>query len=257
MFQLFHLDLSNDMYELIKKMIYNMSNINKYKKNKNFDKAKEMFLRFRYPPAIEFGKNTEYITPDIVIYEEDDELKIRLNEEYYPEINIEHIESLEQDAFVKPKIREALDLIDALSMRQATLYKVGLMIIEYQYDFLKGGDVKPMKLQDIADSLDRNTSTISRAMSNKYISTPRGTYSIKSFLSNAIDNKYSSTMLKDFIQNVVKEEKINEILSDEMITKKIQDELGITIGRRTVAKYREHIGIATSADRKRVGGNGR
>lgn len=74
-----------------------------------------------------------------------------------------------KDEFIKTKIKEARDLVDALEMRKATLYKIGLMIVEYQYEFFKGGEIKPMKLKDLAEEFGHAPSTISRAISNKFL----------------------------------------------------------------------------------------
>ena len=96
-------------------------------------------------------------------------IEISVNDEFYPEILLDTEGLDDKNEFVSSRIKEAKDLVDALDMRKATLHKIALMIVEYQYDYFFGGDMKPMKLKDIADDLGRNPSTISKFLTKIYI----------------------------------------------------------------------------------------
>ncbi len=148
------------------------------------------------------------------------------------------MENLEKDEFVRPKIKEARDLIDALNMRKATLYKLGLMIVEFQYDYFKGGAIRPMKLQNIADELGLNVSTISRAIANKYLASNRGIWPIKSFFSTAISEDTSAAAIKEYLKTLFATESRKKPLSDEAALKFV--------------KYRMALGVASSSERKKL-----
>jgi RNA polymerase sigma-54 factor len=152
--------------------------------------------------------------------------------------------------FVKMKLKEAKDLVDALEMRKATLYKLGLMIVEHQYEFFLGGDIKPMRLKDLSEDLDYNQSTISRAISNKYLECNRGVISLKDFFSTAIDEDLSNTSIKEFIKEIVKNENRDRPLSDIKILELIEKKFSITLSRRTITKYRKQLDISSSSERK-------
>ena len=157
--------------------------------------------------------------------------------------------------FLNSYIKEAKNLVDALEMRKATLYKIGLMIVEHQYDFFLGKDIKPMRLQDLAEDLQRNASTISRAIANKYLACERGVIPLKNFFSTALDEEgeTSNAAIKDYIQNLIKNENKKKPLSDEKLLALAQKEFqNIQIGRRTIAKYRQQLKIANSSERKKL-----
>jgi len=135
-------------------------------------------------------------------------------------------------------------------MRKSTLYKVGLEIIENQYEYFNGGKLRPMKLQDIADALEHNSSTISRAIANKYIECNRGIIPIKEFFTTAIDEDTSNSSLKDYLIKLIKEENRQKPLSDIKIVEQIQKKFDIKLGRRTVTKYRLQLNIESSGERK-------
>jgi len=248
LFQLDNLDIDENLYLFTKEIIENFEYIENYQNEPMFKEALYIIQQFNIVPAIEYIKN-EFIIPDIIILNNNGELEIKLNEEYYPEINIK--DNLNGDKFVKDKLKQAKSLIEALELRKSTLYKIALMIVEFQYDFFKGGVIKPMKLQDIADELGYTTSTISRAISNKYILCDRGIIPIKQFFSKALDENISNREIKDFIKELIKNEDKNRPLSDEKITQIIKEKFKINIVRRTISKYRENMKIPTSRERKR------
>lgn len=143
-------------------------------------------------------------------------------------------------------------MIDALNMRKSTIKKIGLMLLEYQYDFFIGGDIKPLKLKDIALELGHNPSTISRAISNKYLECNRGIYPLKNFFSAAITDDTSNTSIKDFILECIKCENKKSPLSDVKILELVEYKYKIKMVRRTITKYRKQLNIASSGERKRL-----
>ncbi len=253
LFQLEDFDLEDEVYKKACKIIDNFENINSLRKDENFKKALEIIKKLKHPPAIEYIQNEglKEKIPDIFIDFTKDGIEVRLNEDFYPTVVID-TKGLKEDKFVKEKIKEAKGLINALSMRKETLYKVALMIIEYQYDFFTGGEKKPMKLSDLAKELGYNASTISRAISNKYLSCNRGVVSLKSFFTTAIDDDVSNDSVKNLIIEIVKNEDKRKPLSDSKILAIIEEKLKIKLGRRTVAKYRKQLNIAGSSERKKI-----
>jgi len=210
------------------------------------------FLKFKNPPAIEYLEEASQKVPDIFVLSTSSGISVQINDEYYPEILVDTEGLDEKEAFVSSRMKEASELIDALEMRKATLYKIGLMIVEYQYDYFLGGDIKPMKLKDLADELGRNPSTISRAIANKYLSCARGTIALKNFFSTGFDKETSNAAIKEFLLELIKGEDHKKPLSDLKIQELIQAKFNIQIVRRTITKYRKILNIGSSSQRKRV-----
>jgi len=166
----------------------------------------KVIASFKNPPAIEYLEDSAQIVPDLMIYTDPEEgIEVKLNDRYYPSIAIDNAYGVDH-AFVKEKIKEAKSLVDALEMRKATLYKVGLMIVEYQYDFFTGGAIRPLTLKTLADEFGHNPSTISRAIANKYIACDRGVYAMKDFFTTAIDEDVSNAAIKEYVSELVKNE---------------------------------------------------
>ena len=251
LFALENLELSDELYEFCQSLIKDFENIKNYTKSPLYKEAIGILKRFSVPPFLEYFEDSKAIIPDIFVYKENGEIKIKINDDYYPEICFE-AENIEHE-FVSSYMKEARNLIDALAMRKATLYKIGLMIIEYQYDFFLGKDIKPMSFKDLAIDLDRNASTISRAVANKYLSCDRGLIPLRDFFAFALDDgETSNASVKEFVANLVKNENHKKPLSDSKILDLIKKEFNIDIGRRTVTKYRIQLNIASSTDRKKL-----
>lgn len=253
LFSLENYELDDELYELCVQLVRDFENIKQYSKESLYKEALKVIKKIQTPPFIEYLEDSAPIVPDIFIYRENDEIKVKVNDDYYPEISIETPEMSHE--FLNAYIRDARNLVDALEMRRATLYKVGLMIIEYQYDFFLGKDIKPMRLKDLAGDLERNSSTISRAIANKYLSCERGVIPLKSFFTAAVDEdgETSNAAIKDFILDLIKKESHAKPLSDENILQLVRAEFEeVSIGRRTIAKYRKQLGIASSSERKRL-----
>jgi len=253
LFALSNLDLSDELFEYCSYLINDLSNLQSYAKDSLYKEALAVIKRISMPPFLPFFEDSQQIVPDIFIYKEDGEIKIKINDEYYPEITLQTDDM--NDEFLNAYIKEAKNLIDALEMRKATLLKVGLMIIEHQYDFFTGKEIKPMKLSDLAQDLERNASTVSRAITNKYLSYEGKLVPLKFFFSTALDEEgeTSNISIKDFIQELIKSEDKKKPFSDEKLLSLASKKFSsINIGRRTIAKYRIQLGIASSTDRKKI-----
>ena len=252
LFQLSEAEASDEIIECAKKIILNFENIEKLRKLKFYDDALKIIKKFKNPPAIEYLEEASQKVPDIFVLSTSSGISVQINDDYYPEILVDTEGLDEKEAFVSSRIKEASELIDALEMRKSTLYKIGLMIVEYQYDYFLGGDIKPMKLKDLADELGRNPSTISRAIANKYLSCSRGTVALKNFFATGFDEETSNAAIKEFLLELIKNEDRKKPLSDLKIQELIQAKFNIQIVRRTITKYRKILNIGSSSQRKRI-----
>ncbi len=250
LFQLDSSSISDEGYRLASQMINHLDELGRYRKEPFFEEAMRVIGSFKNPPAIDYMEDSQQVIPDLMIYTDPEEgIEVKLNDQYYPAITIDSQYRVEH-SFVRDKLKEAKSLIDALEMRKATLYKVGLMIVEYQYDFFTGGAIKPLTLKTLADEFGHNPSTISRAIANKYIACDRGIYPMKDFFTTAIDEDVSNAAIKDYVAELVKNESHKKPLSDMKLLEMIQDKFKITMVRRTIAKYRKQLNIAGSSERK-------
>jgi len=252
MFQLDSSDISDEAYGLCLEVIKNIDDIYSYSSQEYFSEVMRVLSTFKNPPSIEYQENSPQVIPDLMIYFNDEKsIEVKLNDSFYPTINIDTTYSVEHE-FISQKIKEAKSLVDALDMRKATLYKVGLMIVEYQYEFFKGGSIKPLTLQTLADEFGHNPSTISRAIANKYIACDRGVFTMKEFFTTAIDDDVSNAAIKEFLISLVKQENHIKPLSDMKLLNLIQDKFKVKMVRRTIAKYRKQLNIAGSSERKKL-----
>lgn len=242
-----------DAYALARQIILDFENLSKYTKSSGYDGAIALIRRLKNPPAMDFMSADNAIAPDLFVSVQDGVINIQISDDFYPQITIDTEGLDEKMDFVATYVRQAKDLIDALEMRKSTLYKIGLMIIEYQYEYFFGGAIRPMRLKDIASDLGRNPSTISRAIANKYLLGPRGTVALKSFFATeAGADEISNAALREFIKELIKNEDHKKPLSDEAILGKIKERFGVDLVRRTITKYRKILNIAGSSERKRL-----
>lgn len=252
LFQLEASEISDDAYGLAVEMINDLSALHTYSGRDGFAEAMKTISSFKNPPAIEFLEDSPEVIPDLMIFfNEEDGIEVKLNDAYYPTLHIDSDYAVEH-SFITQKIKEAKSLVDALDMRKATIYKVGLMIVEYQYDFFTGGQIMPLTLKTLADEFGHNPSTISRAIANKYIACDRGTYAMKDFFTTAIDEDVSNAAIKEFLVQKVREEPRNKPLSDMKLLEMIQEKFKVKMVRRTIAKYRKQLNIAGSSERKKL-----
>lgn len=211
------------------------------------------------------GEEVKYITPDAYIKKIDNEYFIIMNDDMLPKLTVNEIykeiirDENDKDAvdYVKEKLNSAMFLIKSIQHRKSTIYKVLEKILEMQRDYFDYGDeyLKPMTLKEIAEELEVHESTISRAIRDKYIYTSKGTIKIKDLFTTAISSSYSgedvsTKIIKKSIKDMIDKEDKQKPLSDQVICDLINKE-GMNISRRTVAKYREEMGIKSSKGRKR------
>ena len=252
LFQLDNSEISDGAYSLAVEIIKDMQAIHGYAKDEYFSEVMHVLGTFKNPPNIEYQEESAQIVPDLMIYfDADENIEVKLNDAYYPTINIDTNYAVEHD-FISQKIKEAKSLVDALDMRKATLYKVGLMIVEYQYAFFTGGQIMPLTLKTLADEFGHNPSTISRAIANKYIACDRGTFAMKEFFTTAIDEDVSNAAIKEYLISLVKAESREKPLSDMKLLALIEEKFKVKMVRRTIAKYRKQLNIAGSSERKKL-----
>lgn len=249
-FQLEDLDIDDALYDLAFLILKDLKNHIQYKNEPLYLDALNLIKRFKTMPAGDYLPSCLQIIPDLFIKNTPFGFEVSINDNYYPDILISKVKN--DSPIFKTKLKEARDLIDALSMRKNTIKKIGLMILEYQYDFFCGGNIKPMKLKDIAKDLGHSPSTISRAVSNKYLECNRGLFPLKKFFSTAINEDTSNTSIKDFIFNEIKIENKNDPLSDIELLELIESRFGVKMVRRTITKYRKQLNIPSSNERKKL-----
>lgn len=221
----------------------------------------------------ESSRSAQVIIPDFYLTSEDGELNLTLNGRNAPELKIskEYSNILKgysenkngegnKDAalFVKHKLDSAKWFIDAIKQRQNTLLVTMQTIINYQHDYFVDGDetkLKPMILKDIADKIDMDISTVSRVANSKYIQTHFGTFLLKSFFSESMQNEdgeeVSTREIKKILQDTVDQEDKKKPLTDEKLAAVLKEK-GYSIARRTVAKYREQLNIPVGRMRKEL-----
>lgn len=251
-FQLDNSEISDEAYPLCVEVINNMKDIHSYSNDSRFSEVMHVINTFKNPPAIEYQEESAHVVPDLMIYfNEDENIEVKLNDAYYPTIFIDTNYAVEHE-FISQKIKEAKSLVDALDMRKATLYKVGLMIVEYQYEFFTGGAIMPLTLKTLADEFGHNPSTISRAIANKYIACDRGVLAMKEFFTTAIDEDVSNAAIKEFLIGLIKGENKIKPLSDIKLLDLIETKFKVKMVRRTIAKYRKQLNIAGSSERKKL-----
>ncbi|MCY6369526.1 RNA polymerase factor sigma-54 [Clostridium ganghwense] len=211
------------------------------------------------------GEETKYIVPEAYIKKIDGEYHIIMNDGTIPKLNInglyKKIINNEDDKqtvkFVKEKLNSAVFLIKSINQRENTIYNILEKILEIQKDYFEFGDeyLKPMTLKEIADNLEIHESTVSRAIREKYIHTDKGTIKIKDLFTTGISRvdsieDVSTKIIKKEIQEVINNEDKKKPLSDQKICQLLKEK-NIDISRRTIAKYREEMGIKSSSKRKR------
>jgi RNA polymerase sigma-54 factor len=218
-------------------------------------------------PGRQFSDETiRYIIPDIYVYKIGGEYVISLNDDGMPKLRVspyylDLLKSPDQEGsanrqYLSERMKAASWLIRSIHQRQQTIYKVTESIIKFQRDFLDYGvqKLRPLVLKEVADDIGMHESTVSRVTANKYMHTPQGVFELKYFFSSGIrtaEGDVSSSYIKEKIRSIIVEEPPEDPISDQKIVELLAAE-NITIARRTVAKYRETLGILSSSKRKKL-----
>ncbi|MGG4265978.1 RNA polymerase factor sigma-54 [Peribacillus simplex] len=223
------------------------------------------FIRTLNPRPVSHFSNdmTHYVVPDVYVEKEEEGYLITVNDSYTPKLSINpyyknHIPiGNPAKDYVKGHINDAQLLLKGLVQRQMTLYKVTATILEEQQEFFMKGitGLKPMTLKDISEKLQLHESTISRATSNKYIQTPHGLFKLRNFFTRGLNRvnsqeTESTATIKAKIKVLIADEDKIKPFSDQKLCQLFENE-GMKISRRTIAKYREGLGIPGSSKRRR------
>ena len=202
----------------------------------------------------------QYVIPDVFVRKIDNRWQVEISPSGVPRLSVNQqyaklLRGSGEHTVLKTQLQEARWLIRSLEIRNDTLLKVASSIVARQSNFLELGDeaMKPMVLRDIAEEIGMHESTISRVTTNKYMHTPRGVFEFKYFfsshLSSTVGEDQSSTSVRAKIKKLIGAENPAKPLSDSKITNLLKND-GITVARRTVAKYREAMNISSSSDRR-------
>jgi len=247
LFQLGEYEISEDLSLLLSSLIIQFDQLEKFIKHPRFPEAKELLKRLKNPPALIHAAKEPPIIPEMHVYFVKDELKIEINNRNYPDVTLNEIH--QYDHFAKTKFKEARELVKLLELRKATLYNIMLVVIEKQFRFFCGGELTPLKMQEVADALGYNESTISRAIAHKYIQTDRGMMALREFFTTSVDG-VSSSEIKHFIKLLIESEDPKAPHSDKYLHESVEVRFKIRIVRRSIAKYRQEMGIPAYHERR-------
>ena len=217
------------------------------------------------PGSVIESKEPEYIVPDVIVRKANNRWIVELNPDIAPRLSvnaqyasfIRRADSSADNTFLRTQLQEARWFIKSLQSRNETLLKVATEILDYQRDFFDSGPeaMKPLVLSEVAEAVGMHESTISRVTTQKYMHTPRGVFELKYFFSSHVNTaeggERSSTAIRALISKLVAAENPKKPLSDSKIAGLLEAQ-GIQVARRTIAKYRESLGITSSTERKQL-----
>lgn len=274
---LLQLDPNAPRYHLKRRLLeHHLDDIRKNKLPKvakdtgeSIDTIKEMvqsLSRLTLAPGSMFAsEEPHYIYPDVIVDYVDGRYEVRLEDSFSPNLRISPTyRRMYQNREVSGKVREYLKkkmdsakwLIESIQQRQSTLHKVAHEIVEYQTDFFELGihHLKPLKMEHIADKVGIHVSTVSRAISDKYLQCHRGIFPMKFFFSGATESALgeaeSRMSVKTRVQEIIEKEDKSKPLSDEDVADILNKKFGLEIARRTVTKYRKALNIPSSRQRR-------
>lgn len=218
-------------------------------------------------PGREYSPSSrEFVIPDLMLSRTNQGFMLELNQDAFPRLRVNSTyinmakdvpNSTDDGKRLREQLAEAKGLIKSIQSRGETLLRVGRYIIEKQARFFDEGEqaMQPMVLRDVAESLELHESTISRATNQKFMQTPRGTFELKYFFSTGVSQygseDQSAIAIKSHIKQLIDEENSAKPLSDNKLMGLLEDK-GINVARRTIAKYREAMGIPSSSERKKL-----
>ena len=253
-----HLDeiARNKLPQVAKRMEVSLDELN--------DLINELRTLNPHPGAAVAPNNPIYVIPEIFVERVGDEFRIVPNDDSVPRLRISnlYLKLLEDPktpdetkSYIKTKLSSGKMLIKSLEQRQSTIRRIAEVIVSTQYDFLDKGVeyLKPLTMQQVADKLDLHETTISRAIANKYMQTPIGLFEFKYFFTGGYQatggEEISSRSVKEMIRDIIAREEPDSPISDSKIGEMLKSR-GLDVARRTVAKYREELGIQSSHLRK-------
>ena len=223
--------------------------------------AAESIAKLDPKPGSELSEgNNHFISPDVTVIKDVDEYLISINDETIPRLRISNTykdiisggnATTDTKEYIRDKIHAGKFLIRCIEQRQETIRKISEEIVKRQRDFLDHGvaHLHPMNMAQVADVVGVHETTVSRAIAGKYIATPRGVFEMKYFFKPGYETSdgesLSNTSVKQAVSDLVKNEDHTKPYSDDKIVKKLHEQ-GITLARRTVAKYRDELGILPS-----------
>ena len=204
--------------------------------------------------------NNRVVVPDVTVEKDGDKWAVHLNSDYIPRLRISNTYrdliakgtlSRDEREYLRERIRSGKFLINSIEQRQQTIERITREILKVQHEFFEEGvsKLRPLTMTQIADAVGVHETTVSRAIANKYIKTPHGVFDFKYFFTPGYQNQsgdsVSNTSVKEMINDLIAVEDRSKPLSDQEIVAKLQEK-GINIARRTVAKYREELGLLPS-----------
>jgi RNA polymerase sigma-54 factor len=233
--------------------------------SENLKQALELIRGLEPRPGARFdNRRDEYLVPDVFVRRDGDKWVTTLSPESNPSLRLNKFyinllrKSGGKDAeYLRGRLQEARWLLSSLELRNRTLLKVSQCIVDAQQGFLEEGEIamRPLILKDVADQVGVHESTVSRATTRKYMLTPRGIFELKYFFSSHVrtlsGGMVSAVATKARIQMLIENEPSSQPLSDQEISQLLR-QAGICAARRTVAKYRESLGLGSSAERRRI-----
>jgi RNA polymerase sigma-54 factor len=215
-------------------------------------------------PARAFAtEEPQYITPDVYVHKVGDEYVVTLNDDGLPKLKISGFYraamggGADAKEYITERLRSAQWLIRSIQQRQRTIVRVTKSILKFQRDFFESGveHLRPLILKDVAEDIGMHESTVSRVTTNKYVHTPQGIFELKYFFNAGIrgsnGEELASEAVKTKILNLIENESPTRPNSDQKLVELLKME-GIDIARRTVAKYREQLGLLSSSKRRRL-----
>jgi RNA polymerase sigma-54 factor len=227
--------------------------------------AVKKILRLNPKPGRDYcGDAVHHVVPDIVVEEKDGDLEVTINGEDLPALSInkayrEMLKKMDDPIgkkFLAEKLRNALELLRAITKRNRTLKKVIEIIVEIQEEALRNdlSYLKPLTFHEVAQRLEMHETTVCRVVMSKYVQTPHGVFALKDFFPSRIQDKnghaVSSSYIKQMIKDLIDAEDKKHPLSDQDIVQILGKEKNVNVARRTVAKYREELKILSTAFRR-------
>ena len=234
--------------------------------NEQLHEAVDKISRLNPRPGEGYADNFQIVIPDLIVREDGDDWLITTNDGGIPELRIsklysEGIKESEYSGKAKSFVREKMDsanwFIEAVKQRRITMVSVMRAIIKYQPEWFSGDMdyLRPLKLQDIAEEIGMDISTISRSTRGKFVDTPYGVFELKYYFTDALDlgdgRVLGTFVIKRELQNIINSENKKSPFNDDTLVEKLKDK-GYKLARRTVAKYRDQLGVPVARLRKEI-----